>query len=158
MRKITPKELMAETIAKAKAQHPELYDKAPTPKTEHPVQPQAETKVEALKVHEASPQLPEKQAGARKPRMVVEKPQQASTYIIEDTRSPRAIAIDRGIQAKDVVTRRNKEGVSRWKSHPNQMDVRGVDTLRTKAPRFKGGRVVIDTRGHKHRQKRGSVL
>jgi N12 class adenine-specific DNA methylase len=153
MRKITPKELMAETITKAKAKHPGLYGEAPKI---------TESKVEPI------PEPPKKEKGQRKPRIIIEKPKAiepepskaklTGTYVIDDKRSPHAIRIDQALQAKDVVDKRNKEGVSRWRSHPNQMDVRGIDTMRTKAPRFKGGRVVIDTRGHKHRQKRGSIL
>jgi hypothetical protein len=105
---------------------------------------------------------------ARKPRIKTEKPKAAkaeptehkepTTYVVslDDTRSPHAIAIDRGIQAKDVVTRRNKEGVSRWRSHPNQMDVSGVDTRRRKSK--PPTRAILDRRGHYHKQKRGSVV
>jgi hypothetical protein len=103
---------------------------------------------------------------ARKPRIKAEKPKavkptehkEPTTYVVslDDNRTPHAVAIDRGIQAKDVVTRRNKAGVSRWRSHPNQMDVSGVDTRRRKSK--PPTRAILDRRGHYHKQKRGSVV
>jgi hypothetical protein len=58
--------------------------------------------------------------------------------------------------AKEVVTKRNKKGVARWRNKPNQMDVRGVDTPR--ASRQAHGPGIMDSRGRIHKQKRGTVV
>ena len=109
-------------------------------------------------------ETPTKQA--RKPRIKAEKPKAAktterkepTTYVVslDDNRSPHAVAVDRGILAKDVVTKRNKAGVSRWRHKPNQMDVRGVDTPRARKQAHGPG--IMDSRGRIHKQKRGTVV
>ncbi len=184
----TPQELMKSTIARVKAQNPDLYGEAPKaevkvepPKptdtrTEHAiaadkavraeegVMPTNKEGVEKWKEHPEQIDVQgvdtpaPKQAKARKPRAKITEHKEPTTYVIEDTRSPHAVACDRARQALTVYDRRNKGGVSKWREHPNQMDIRGIDTLKTRAPRFKGGRVVIDKKGHKHRQKRGSII
>lgn len=104
---------------------------------------------------------------ARKPRIKAEKPKavkaeptehKETTYVVslDDNRSPHAIAVDRGLLAKEVVTKRNKKGVARWRHSPNQMDVRGVDTPR--ASRQAHGPGIMDSRGRIHKQKRGTVV
>jgi hypothetical protein len=85
-------------------------------------------------------------------------PAKAESYIIslDDNRSIHAKRIDQALLAKEVTTKRSKAGVARWRSHPNQMDVRGVDT-----PRRKGKpptRAVIDRRGRYHKQRSGTVI
>ena len=52
--------------------------------------------------------------------------------------------------------RGNKKGVKRWRSRPDQMDVRGVDTPRNKQKR--PTRATIDRRGKYHKQRSGMVL
>jgi hypothetical protein len=105
---------------------------------------------------------------ARKPRIKVEKPKavkpeptahkEPTTYVVslDDNRTPHAIAVDRGLLAKEVVTKRNRKGVARWRHKPNQMDVRGVDTPR--ASRQAHGPGIMDSRGRIHKQKRGTVV
>jgi hypothetical protein len=111
---------------------------------------------------------PTKQAKVKKPRIKAEKPKavkpeptahkEPTTYVIslDDNRSPHAVAVDRGLLAKEVVTKRNRKGVARWRHKPNQMDVRGVDTPR--ASRQAHGPGIMDSRGRIHKQKRGTVV
>lgn len=85
-------------------------------------------------------------------------PREPKSYVIslDDKRSDHAIRIDRAIEAKEVVDRRSKKGVARWRNRPNQMDIRGVDT--PKRQRKPPTRAVLDRRGRYHRQKSGMVL
>jgi len=91
----------------------------------------------------------------------VEKPaitREPKSYVLslDDSRSDHAIRIDQAIEAKEVVDRRSKKGVARWKTRRNQMDVRGVDT--PKRQHKPPTRAVLDRRGHYHKQRSGTVI
>lgn len=83
-------------------------------------------------------------------------PKTIELSLVKDAHNSHAIRIDRSIEAKEVVTRGNKKGVKRWRSRPDQMDVRGVDTPRNKQKR--PTRATIDRRGKYHKQRSGMVL
>lgn len=104
---------------------------------------------------------------AKPPKVKAEKevvkapPQEPTVSVIslEDKRSPHAIRVDQALLAKDIVTRRNRKGVERWRQNPNRVDIKGVDTPSAlKARKQPRGPGIIRGDGKIIRQKRGSIV
>jgi len=100
-----------ESITKAQAEAREFIKAQVTPKAE---KPKAEVKEDRGRFEATKPSKTEAKAEP-KPKFVLDKVAK---------QSDRALAIDRSLLAKQVVTVEDP----RWLKHPNRFDVRGVDT------------------------------